>query len=188
MYLNTKRGTVDVVCKINDLMFLYFTLFFSHLSQYRISNRIPGVILYIYCRIWKESWRFVPPRKFMLLEGEKKSLCRPTNWAINCLLYQKPISTPLYYTEIETWPWNITSGGRHYINKAFTFLRGDIVECHPEETFSTEYEPRLTMLSEVWQSTMSPRKECYIYFIIQNVPFLQAKSRKYQGVQQISSP
>ena len=26
-YLNTQRGTVDVVCKINDLMLSYFTLF-----------------------------------------------------------------------------------------------------------------------------------------------------------------
>ena len=26
-------------------------------------------------------------------------------------------------------------------------LRGDIVDCHPEETLSTEAEPRLTMLS-----------------------------------------
>ena len=47
------------------------------------------------------------------------------------------------------------------------------IYCHPEVTLSTEAEPRLTILSEGWQSTMSPCKECYIYFIIPNVPFLQ---------------
>ena len=57
--------------------------------------------------------------------------------------------------------------------KYHIFLRGDIVDCHPEETLSTEAEPGLTMLLEEWESTMSPRKECYIYFIIPNVPFLQ---------------
>ena len=35
---------------------------------------------------------------------------------------------------------------QQYIN--ITFLRGDIVDCHPEETLSTEAEPRLTMLFE----------------------------------------
>ena len=59
------------------------------------------------------------------------------------------------------------------IYKYHIFLRGDIVDCHPEETLSTEAEPRSTMLFEGWQSTMSPCKECYIYFIIPNVPFLQ---------------
>ena len=58
-------------------------------------------------------------------------------------------------------------------------LRGDIVDCHPEETLSTEAPPCLygsasvDNVSSGWQSTMSPRKECYIYFIIPNVPFLQ---------------
>ena len=59
----------------------------------------------------------------------------------------------------------------YYIN--ITFFTGDIVDCHPEETLSTKAEPRLTTLFEGWQSTMSPHKECYIYFIIPNVPFLQ---------------
>ena len=45
-----------------------------------------------------------------------------------------------------------------------------MVDCHPEETLSTEAEPRLTMLFERWRSTMSSRKECNIYFIISNVP------------------
>ena len=46
-----------------------------------------------------------------------------------------------------------------------------MVDCHPEETLSTEAEPRSTMLSEGWWSTMSSRKECNIYFIMPNVPF-----------------
>ena len=37
------------------------------------------VTLYIYCPVWRETWRFVQPR----------SSCRPTYWAINCLLYRK---------------------------------------------------------------------------------------------------
>ena len=45
-----------------------------------------------------------------------------------------------------------------------------MVDCHPEETLSTEAEPRLTMLFKGWRSTMSSRKECNIYFIIPNVP------------------
>ena len=45
-----------------------------------------------------------------------------------------------------------------------------MVDCHPEETLSTEAEPRSTMLSEGWRSTMSSRKECNIYFIMPNVP------------------
>ena len=45
-----------------------------------------------------------------------------------------------------------------------------MVDCHPEETLSTEAEPRLTMLFEGWRSTMSSRKEFNIYFIIPNVP------------------
>ena len=45
---------------------------------------------------------------------------------------------------------------QHYIN--ITFLRGDIVDWHLEETLSTEAEPRLTMLLEGLQSTMAPRK------------------------------
>ena len=56
-------------------------------------------ILYIYCPVWRETWRFVQPTKFMSPEGEargrhgfsglNKSSCLPTNWAINCLLYRK---------------------------------------------------------------------------------------------------
>ena len=55
--------------------------------------------IYIYCPVWRETWRFVQPRKFMSPEGEargrhefsglNKSSCLPTNWAINCLLYRK---------------------------------------------------------------------------------------------------
>ena len=45
-----------------------------------------------------------------------------------------------------------------------------MVDCHPEETLSTEVEPRSTMLSEGWRSTMSSRKECNIFFIMPNVP------------------
>ena len=48
-----------------------------------------------------------------------------------------------------------------YIN--ITFLRGDIVDCHPEETLSTEAEPRLTMLFDGWQSTVSPLKKLYLF-------------------------
>ena len=69
-------------------------------------------ILYIYCPVWRETWRFVPPRKFMSPEGEargrhefsgwEKTSCLPTNWAINYFLYWKLFncllyrSTPLY--------------------------------------------------------------------------------------------
>ena len=71
--------------------------------------------------------------------------------------------------------WRSTSFWRmyQYMYINITFLRGNIVDCHPEETLSTEVEPRLTMLYEGWQCTMSPHKECYIYFIIPNVAFLQ---------------
>ena len=58
-----------------------------------------NVGLYIYWPVWRETWRFVQPRKFMSPEGEargrhefsglNKSACLPTNWAINCLLYRK---------------------------------------------------------------------------------------------------
>ena len=45
-----------------------------------------------------------------------------------------------------------------------------MVDCHPEETLSTEAEPGSTMLSEGRRSIMSSRKECNIYFIMPNVP------------------
>ena len=41
-----------------------------------------------------------------------------------------------------------------------------MADCHPEETLSTEAEPRSTMLTEGWRSTMSSHKECNIYFIM----------------------
>ena len=56
----------------------------------------------------------------------------------------------------------------YYINIAF--LRGDIVDCHPEETLSTEAEPRLTMLFEGWQSTMSLRKKLLFLFYYTECP------------------
>ena len=40
--------------------------------------------LFFNCLVWRETWRFVPPRKFM-----NTFSCLPTNWAINCLLYRK---------------------------------------------------------------------------------------------------
>ena len=45
-----------------------------------------------------------------------------------------------------------------------------MVDCQPEETLSTEAGPRSTVLFEGRRSTMSSRKECYIYFIEPNVP------------------
>ena len=60
------------------------------------------------------------------------------------------------------------------------YLRGDMVDCHHAETLSTQAETRLTTVSEGRQSTMSSRTECYIYFIIQNVPFLQQFSMLYE--------
>ena len=56
-------------------------------------------ILYIYCPVWRETWRFVQPRQFMSPEGEargrhelsglNKSSSLPTKWAINFLLHRK---------------------------------------------------------------------------------------------------
>ena len=45
-----------------------------------------------------------------------------------------------------------------------------MVDCHTEETLSSESGPRLTMFSEGKQSTKSSRKEFNIYFIIPDVP------------------
>ena len=76
------------------------------------------VSIYIYCPVWRETWRFVPPRKFMSPEGEargrhefsgwNKSSCLPTNWAINCLLYRK-LKTNL-------------SSRKHALNRSFAYF------------------------------------------------------------------
>ena len=54
--------------------------------------------IYIYW-VWRETWRLVQPRKFILPKGEargrhgfsllNKSSCLLTNWEINCLLHRK---------------------------------------------------------------------------------------------------
>ena len=58
--------------------------------------------------------------------------------------------------------WLKISWNRIYI---FHSLRGDMVDCHPEETLLTEAEPRSTTIFEGWRSTISSRQECNIYFI-----------------------
>ena len=80
---------------------------------------------YIYCPVWRETWRFVPPRKFMSPEGEArgrhefsgwdKSSCLPTNWANNCLLYRKLKHDVIQRRALcrETRQGNTTSGGKH---------------------------------------------------------------------------
>ena len=55
--------------------------------------------IYIYCPVWRETWWFVQPRKFMSPKGEargrhefswlNKSSWLPTDLAIKCLLYRK---------------------------------------------------------------------------------------------------
>ena len=74
--------------------------------------------IYIYCPVWRETWRFVQPRKFMSPEGEargrhgfsglNKSSCLPTNWAINCLLYRKLKENFL--------------SGEHALNRSFVYF------------------------------------------------------------------
>ena len=76
------------------------------------------ITIYIYCPVSRETWRFVPPRKFLSPEGEArvwhefsgwdKSSCLPTNWAIN-FYYTESWSTSLY--SAERCPWDTT--GRH---------------------------------------------------------------------------
>ena len=70
-----------------------------------------GIIIYIYCPVWRETWRFVQPRKFMSPEGEargwhefsglNKSSCLPTNWAINVYYYTE--SRRFYYQGNMHW-------------------------------------------------------------------------------------
>ena len=81
--------------------------------------------LYIYCPVWRETRRFVPPRKFMSPEGKArgrhefsgwdKSSCLPTNWAINCLLYRKLQHDVKQHRALcrETRQGNTMSGGKH---------------------------------------------------------------------------
>ena len=94
-------------------------------SRNLIQGRKSNHSLYIYWPVWRETWRFVPPRKFISpkgvalgwheFSGWDKSSCLPTNWAINCLLYRK-----LKHEVIQRRAWcretqqgNMTSGGRH---------------------------------------------------------------------------
>ena len=78
--------------------------------------------------------------------------------AINCLLYQKLKHGVIRRIALcrETLQWDMMSGGRHYINN--TFLLGDIVDCHPRGNIVNRGG------AEVWQSTMSPRKN--VIFIL----------------------
>ena len=53
-----------------------------------------AVILYIYCPVWRETWRFVQPRKFMSPEGDMDFLGW-TNLHVSRLTEQLIV----YYTE-----------------------------------------------------------------------------------------
>ena len=59
-----------------------------------------------------------------------------------------------------------------YIN--ITFFLGDMLECHSEVTLYTEAKPGLTInaFRGITVYMLSP-KECDIYSIIPNVPFLK---------------
>ena len=96
-------------------------------KRHRIRQYYPGIdkTIYIYCPVWRETRRFVPPWKFMSPEGEArgrhefsgwdKSSCLPTNWAINCLLYRKLWHDVIQRRALcrETRKGNTTSGGKH---------------------------------------------------------------------------
>ena len=66
--------------------------------------------------------------------GWNKSLCLPTNSAINCLLYRKLKHDVIQCRALccETWQWDMTSGGRHddssslhvtSLNQSYFFIR-----------------------------------------------------------------
>ena len=79
-------------------------------GKYNISG-IPGNrgTIYIYCPIWRETWNFFPPRKFMSPEGENPDgdmnflsgknlrVSRLTGQSI--VYYTESISTTLYSAE-----------------------------------------------------------------------------------------
>ena len=50
-----------------------------------------------------------------------------------------------------------------------TFFTGQYGRLYPEDILSAQAEPRLTMLFEGRQYTMSSCKECNVYFIVPNV-------------------
>ena len=87
---------INNVWNRNSFQILY--VYFKYLVNV-FDNKFTYVTIYIYCPVWRETWRFVQPRKFMSPEGEarrkhefsglNKSSCFLTNWAINCLLYRK---------------------------------------------------------------------------------------------------
>ena len=60
----------------------------------------------------------------------------------------------------------------------YHILYGWHCRLSPRGSLSTEAEPRLTMISEGWQSTMSSGYECYIYSIILNVNFYNKFHRR----------
>ena len=68
------------------------------------------------------------------------------------------------------YKYNILYGVTYYIN--ITFFTGWHCRLSPRGNIVDRGGAEV-MLSKGWQSTMSPRKECDINFIIPNVPFLQ---------------
>ena len=46
-----------------------------------------------------------------------------------------------------------------------TFLRDVMVDCHPSESIVDLGSASVDNVSSGWQSTMSPRKKCYIYIM-----------------------
>ena len=81
-------------------------------------------ILYIYCPVWRETWRFVPHPKnscrlrdtILLMRFEYMIFMSPDSLG-NCLLYRKlkhdVIQRRAFCSLHETWQGKTTSGGRH---------------------------------------------------------------------------
>ena len=82
--------------------------------------------LYIYCPIWRETWRFVPPRKFMSPEGDM-------NFRDGTNLYVSRLTGQLivYYTE--SWNTTFYSAERYAVrhDRETRHLEGDTTMCLP---------------------------------------------------------
>ena len=109
----SSRTNMVLACLSNDAIDVESWKLWHHHIRQRFHYTIT---IYIYCPVWRETRRFVPPWKFMSPEGEArwrhefsgwdKSSCLPPNWAINCLLYRRALCR-------ETRQGNTTSGGKH---------------------------------------------------------------------------
>ena len=126
-------GKLQASCQVGNFVhtdyqsssYNYFVCLYICLHVYICIHLCNTFMLCVTCHreiipVWSETWKFMLPEGKVLgrheFSGLNKCSCLPTNWAINCLLYQKMKKLYFIYNadqRCKTWPWDMMSGGRH---------------------------------------------------------------------------